>query len=368
MADAPKTKLRTKAYGPFKVLAATPNTVVIEFEDGVPETVSIDRVTLAPKPRPPTPGPDPHPPVRRNFRPVVRQADELPVPTPDAREETERTDDDDSCDDTDPGEVPQASPPPRSTSVEDSDRSNTDAAPTDTAQANPSPAPVAPANFTARNISIATPSTLPSVAGPKPPERPISIDPGLITHDSDTTFQRNSGPVIEGRNKVPPLLTRGTGPARGTTARSDPLVTSSRHRLPRSRQPGTSTATEGDLAQSPSQRPQVIPDGKTPPASQTPLPDRSATRARSPASTKGPSARMTSKEFVVDHIVGHEKQPDGTYLYHVRWFQFPPDADTLEPAEHLPAAMRARYWNKFRADASKTATPARRSSRRRSRK
>ena len=42
-----RNKLLTKAYGPFKVLSSTPETVTID-EQGIPNIISNDRVRLAP--------------------------------------------------------------------------------------------------------------------------------------------------------------------------------------------------------------------------------------------------------------------------------------------------------------------------------
>lgn len=51
--------------------------------------------------------------------------------------------------------------------------------------------------------------------------------------------------------------------------------------------------------------------------------------------------REGEEGHVIDRIVNHERQPDGTVEFRVRWVG--PDDDTWEPVTHLPYSHVARY-------------------------
>lgn len=59
-------------------------------------------------------------------------------------------------------------------------------------------------------------------------------------------------------------------------------------------------------------------------------------------------AEVYSQEFVVDHLVSHEHNPQGRLLYRVRWYGYPSGDDTLEPIDHLPRSKVIEYHRRTR--------------------
>jgi hypothetical protein len=54
------------------------------------------------------------------------------------------------------------------------------------------------------------------------------------------------------------------------------------------------------------------------------------------------------EEYVVERVVGAKQMRDGTLYYKVRWYGYPPESDTWEPAYHLPEILLRRYHKRIR--------------------
>lgn len=52
-------------------------------------------------------------------------------------------------------------------------------------------------------------------------------------------------------------------------------------------------------------------------------------------------------EFVIERIVRHKKNDDGT-KYFVRWYGYSPSDDTWEPPHQIPQHFVRRYWERLR--------------------
>ena len=354
LADLPRTKLRTKAVGPYKVLDSTPNTVVVEIE-GVPETVSVDRVTVAPLPRPPTSGPDPTPPTRRNTTQMAlaRQADEPPVPNY-SGEETGRSQEPRNRREHDSVSVqalPNASQDTRAelpAATERPPREETEME--------------IEASAASDSISVAARNTVPEIehgeepsALSRPPgtessSRAVSADPGPV--DPGATQAQTDGPE-SGRQQGPPP----TGPAHRNSARIDPPAMSKSRRLPLvgidpTRANGT-TESDTQIQVRPTETEAPQPQGES--QSTTANPATESDGQRDPIQRGNPQLPKT-QEWVVDRIMGHEEQADGSIEYHIRWHDTPPSGDTVEPKEHIPPAMVARYWLNVRRNNARAAS------------
>ncbi|PXF43285.1 hypothetical protein BWQ96_06982 [Gracilariopsis chorda] len=69
---------------------------------------------------------------------------------------------------------------------------------------------------------------------------------------------------------------------------------------------------------------------------------------------KGAAKRdVYPKKFVIDHIVGHRYKPTREIECRVRWFSYPPSADTDEPVDRLPQSKIVQYHRR-----EKTGVPA----------
>lgn len=323
LADKPRSKLRPKTTGePYRVIEATPNTVTIEV-DGIPDTVSIDRVTVCPAPRVRSDESEPFvPPHRRGRQQTTQGPDTSPV-EPETSAPSHESDEPSAL----------ASPQAASDSAADTERSR---------QAPPLPARSddSDANDEGEAPSPQTPSA----------ERPVTADPGPVSSAAGPSPLSDE---VDTSSIAGPSGTRGSELGPANTPRSPPGNAPPGGPLAHSENVQAERSTENNNLT-------VAPDANS------------------------PSTKHNTVPAVLDRIMGHIVEDDGTIYYWCRWFGYDPknarkDPDTEEPEEHLPAETVARYWRRFKANEtasasspslpprSSTPSPPRRSSRRRPR-
>ena len=358
LADIQHSKLRPKTTAEaYKVLKADRNTVTIDT-NGIPDTVSIDRVTVRPAPNPRTDGPEPPLPRRWTRRrsiqdpygPVPR-TNETDVPPPAILGTPVPVEDDE------PYLPPALDTRPERTGTQPTSSSTSEnPKPPESVEADAQapPSPTEPPKSAAERTSVA-PHQPPSGPGRSArmnsTERTVSADPGPVpdsptsptfttpvrTDERDTLRDRPTGVPVAQNGDAPHGHREPIGRSGERYTTSSPGARSSLCHRPTWPVGGPSeTRPQDDTGVR-------APAPARPSATSEPSPGPS-TLSNVPASSPTPPTAPTTVPAVLDRILGHIDEPGKPVQYICRWFGSDAGGDTEEPAHHLPAATVARYW------------------------